>query len=374
MKTSKVLLVSACALVACAQKVPQKPVPAVRVEVVSSGTTASGKVAYSAVAQPYTTTQLAFRGSGYVVQLMTVPTPGGGTRELGEGDRVKRGDVVARIRDSEYRDKVEQAAGQLRAAQATAEKARLDFERTTRLFATQSVTKPEMDSATAAYKATQADVASAEAALQEAQVSLRDTALVAPVDSEVIKKSIELGTYMSPGSPGFVIGDVSKIKVILGLPDVAVAQVKLGQPVTVTTEALPGRTFEGHVSRIAAAADPVTRNFDVQVDFPNADRLWKPGMIAAVELGSIAPGAAVPLLPLTSFVAAPGAKDRFAVMLVDGDGSQARAKLQEVALGDVIGNRVAVTKGLTVGERVVTQGASMVNDGERIEVMPAEAP
>jgi RND family efflux transporter MFP subunit len=374
MKNSKVFLATTCALVGCAQRVPPKPIPAVRVDVVTSGTTASGKVVYSAVTQPTTTTPLAFRGPGYVVQMMSVPTPDGGSRALGEGDRVKRGDVMARLRDSEYRDKVEQATGQLAAARAAAEKARLEFERTTRLFATQSVTKPEMETATAQAKATQAEVAAAQAALEEARVGLRDTGLVAPVDGEVIRKSVELGAYMAPGTPAFVVGDVSKIKVVLGLPDVAVTQVKLGQPVSVTTEALPGRTFTAHVSRIAAAADPVTRNFDVEVEFPNADRQWKPGMIASVELSGVAPDAAIPLLPLTAFVPAGNERDRFAVMVIEGDGSQTRAKLQQVALGDVIGNRVTVTKGLTAGERVITQGAAMVKDGERVEVMPAEEP
>jgi RND family efflux transporter MFP subunit len=373
MRTSGVFVASTCALLGCAQKAPQKPVPAVRVEVVSSGTAASGKVAYSAVAQPTTTTPLAFRGPGYVVQIMTVTTADGRTRALGEGDRVRRGDVVARLRDSEYRDRVEQATGHLAAARAAAEKARLEFERTTRLFATQSITKPEMETATAQAKATDAGVAAAEAALEEARIGLRDTALFAPVDGEVIRKAVELGSYMAPGTPAFVVGDVSRIKVVLGLPDVAVTKVKPGEPVSVTSEALPGRTFKARVSRVAAAADPITRNFDVEVEFPNEGREWKPGMIASVELGSVAPDAAVPLLPLTAFVPG-GEHDRFGVMVIDGDGPQGRAKLRQVALGDVIGNRVAVARGLTAGERVITQGASMVKDGERVEVMPAEQP
>src|ERR1700737_3163797 len=325
MKTRKVLLATACALLGCAQKVPQKPLPAVRVEVVTSGTAASGKVAYSAVAQPTTTTPLAFRGPGYIVQILTVPMPGGGVRALGEGDRVRRGEVVARLRDAEYRDKVEQATGQLAAVRAGAEKARLEFERTTRLFATQSVTKPEMETASAQAKATQAQVAAAEAALEEARLGLRDTSLTAPVDGEVIRRSVELGAYMAPGTPAFVVGDVSRIKVVLGLPDIAVTQ-------------------------------------------------GKPGMIASVELGSVAPGAAIPLLPLTAFVPAGGERDRFGVMVIEGDAPQTRAKLRQVTLGDVIGNRVAVAQGLTAGERVITQGATMLKDNERVEVMPAEEP
>jgi RND family efflux transporter MFP subunit len=372
MRTSTMILTAACALAGCSQRAPEKPVPAVRVETVASGTRASGKVVYSAVANPDTTVPLAFRNPGYVIQLMMVRTTDGGSRALGEGDRVRRGDVVARLRDSEYRDKVDQATGQLAAARAASEKARLDFERVTRLFATHSVTKPEMESATAQRDATRAEVASAEAALEEARVALRDTSLVSPIDADVLKKNAEPGSFMAPGTPAFVLGDIRSVKVVIGLPDVALQAVKLGQPVAVTTDALAGRTFTARVSRIASQADPTTRNFDVEVQIPNPDRLWRPGMIASVEIGSVDPHAAVPLLPLTAFVQGPGGKDQFGVLVVEGGGANTRAKLRLVGLGEIVGNRVAVTRGLAPGERVVTVGASMVKDGERVLVLPAE--
>jgi multidrug efflux system membrane fusion protein len=374
MKTRNVILACACALAGCSQKLPEKPVPTVRVQAVAPGTGASGKVVYSAVAQPDTTVPLAFSGPGYVTQLMAVKTPDGRSRALGEGDRVKRGDVVARLRDSEYRDKVDQAVGKVAAARAAAEKARLDFERSTRLFKTQSITRPEMEAATANRDGAVAQLAAAEAALQEARVALRDTALVAPIDADVLKKNAEPGTYLGPGMPAFILGDVRTVKVVLGLPDVALQGVKLGDAVAVTSDALPGRTFTARVSRIASQADPATRNFDVEVEIPNPDRLWKPGMIASVEVGSGDPQAAVPLLPLTAFVAGAGGKDSFGVLVVEGDGASAHAKRRDVDLGDVVGNRVAVVRGLAAGERVVTVGASMVIDGERVEVLPEEKP
>jgi multidrug efflux system membrane fusion protein len=364
----------ACALAGCSQKPPEKPISAVRAEVVTSGTLGSGKVAYSAVAQPYTTTPLAFRGPGYITELMKVRATDGRLRDVGEGDRVRRGDVVARLREAEYRDKVGQATGQGAAARAAAEKARLDFERATRLFSTQSITRPEMESATAQRDGTKAQVAAAEAALEEARVALRDTALVVPVDGDVLKKSVEPGAFTGPGTPAFVVGEISRVKVVLGLPDVALQGAKLGQQVAVTTDALPNRTFTARVSRIASAADAVTRNFDVEIEIPNPDRLWRPGMIASVELGGAAAQAAVPLLPLTAFVQGPGGADHFGVLVVDGGGAQTRAKLRQVELGEVVGNRVAVTRGLAAGERVITVGAPMVVDGERIEVLPPEAP
>jgi multidrug efflux system membrane fusion protein len=373
MRTRDLVLAWACALAGCSQKPPEKPLSAVRAEVVTSGMAASGK-AYSAVSQPYTTTPLAFRGPGYVAELMQVRTADGRSRAVGEGDRVRRGDVVARLREAEYRDKVGQATGQVAAARAAAEKARLDFERATRLFKTQSITRPEMESATAQRDGTQAQLAAAEAGLEEARVALRDTALVVPVDGDVLKKSIEPGAFTGPGTPAFVVGDISRVKVVLGLPDVALHGVKLGQPVVVTTDALGGRTFTARVSRIASAADSVTRNFDVEIEIPNPDRLWRPGMIASVELGGAAAQAAVPLLPLTAFVQGKGGADHFGVLVVEGADEVARARLREVELGDVAGNRVAVTRGLAAGERVVTTGAAMIADGERIEVLPSEEP
>ena len=372
MKTSTVLLISICLLAGCRHQPSPRPIPAVRVEMVTSGKTAGGMAAYSAVAQPTTTTPLAFRGPGYIEQIMMVQASDGRSHALGKGDRVRRGDVVARLRDTEYRDQVDQAIGQVGAARAAAEKARLDFDRASRLFATQSITKPEMEAATAQRQATESQLAAAEARLDEARVALRDTALVAPVDGDVLEKRAELGALMAPGTPAFVLGDVSAVKVVLGLPDVALRSVTPGQQVAVTTDALPGRKFTARVSRIAAAADPVARNFDVEVEIRNADRLWKPGMIASVEIGTMAPQDALPLLPLTAFVGAPG--DRFAVMVVESNGPVTRARLRQVELGDVAGNRVAVIRGLTPGERVITTGASMVADGEPVEVLPTEVP
>lgn len=372
MRTSTALLVSICLFAGCRQQPPPRPVPAVRVEVVTSGTSAGGTAVYSAVVQPKTTTTLAFRGPGYIEQIMMVRSSDGRTRELGKGDRVRRGEVVARIRDAEYEDRVDQAIGQVGAARAAAEKAKLDFDRATRLFATQSITKPEMEAATAHRQATEAQLSAAEAALEEARVALEDTSLLAPVDGDVLEKRAELGAFMAPGTPAFVLGDVSAVKVVVGLPDVALRGVTLGKPVTVTTDAVPGHAFTAHVSRIASAADPVTRNFDIEVEIPNGDRQWRPGMIASVEIGSAELEHAIPSLPLTAFVAAPG--NRFAVMTVEGEDTETRARLRPVELGDVAGDRVAVVRGLAAGERVITAGASMVVDGERVDVMPTEAP
>jgi RND family efflux transporter MFP subunit len=374
MKTNWTLFLCACAVAGCSRKAPPAKIPpAVRVDVVAAGNGAGSAAVYSAVAQPTATIPLAFRNPGYVAEVTKVRTTDGRWRALGQGDRVRRGEVVARMRDSEYRDKLNQAMGQAAAARAAAQKAQLDFDRATRLRATESITKADLDSFTAMRDATKAQYEAAQALLSEARVGLQDTALTSPVDADVLKKNIEPGSYAGPGMPAFVLGDVSRIKVVLGLPDVALKGAALGQEVKVSTDALSGQKFVARVSRIASEADPATRNFDVEVEFANENRLWRPGMIAAVEL-SAAAGQPIPLLPLTAFVPEPGGHDAFAVVVVEGEGPQARAKRRPVALGDVVGNRVAVISGLAAGERVITMGAALVKDGEGVEVMPAEQP
>lgn len=374
MRTSSAIVAFVVVAAGCSgQKPLAEPPPAVRVEVVSAGSGAGGGVVYSAVAQPAAAVPLAFRGPGYVAEVMTVKTSDGRTRSLGEGDRVRRGDVLARLRVAEYQDKLQQVTGQVAALRAAAEKARLDFERATRLAATQSITRPELEGAKAQRDATAAQLAAAEAALSEARTAVGDTALASPIDGDVVKKNVEPGAFVGPGMPAFVVADVSRVKVVLGLPDVALQSVSVGQPVAVTSDALPGRTFKARVSRIASAADPGTRNFDVEVEIPNADRLWRAGMIAAAELTGLPAQASAPRLPLSSFVEAPAAKDRFAVLVVEGDGAAAVARVRTVELGEVVGNRVAVTKGLAAGERVITTGAAIVADGQHVEVVPSEA-
>ena len=155
-------------------------------------------------------------------------------RDLAEGDRVSAGTVLVRIRSAEYEDKVHQAASQAAAAEAVAQKAKLDFDRATRLFASQSITKADFDGAQAQYDATQSQVKAARALTSEAEVALRDTSVVAPFDGEIVEKAVELGAFVGPGSPVFVVARTDLVKIVIGVPDTALPSVTLGEPVDVS--------------------------------------------------------------------------------------------------------------------------------------------
>lgn len=371
MRRTIALLSLALVMAGCVSRKPiQQPPQGVQTQPIQATPRANGDgLRFSALVMPDSQVPLAFRISGYVVSLKQVRGQNGRLRDLAEGDHVNRGELLLRIRAAEYQDQVQQASSQVDAAEAAALKAKLDYERASRLYESESITKPEFDAARAQYDATQAEVKAAQAKTSEARVALHDTSLVAPFSGDVVKKSVELGAFVGPGVPAFSIAKTDQVKIVVGVPDTVVRSLKLGQPVAVSVDAFPGRTFSARITRMASAADPVTRNFEVEVGIPNRDQKLKVGMIGSLQLlaGDQARQQPALMVPLSSIVQSSSGK--YGVFTVSKSDSGNIARLRPVSVGDVEGTDIRVTSGLTVGETVVTNGATLLKDGERVEIL-----
>lgn len=332
------------------------------------GVTAGG-LRFSAVVMPDTQVPLSFRIPGYVVSLEQVRGEDGRMRDIAEGDRVSRGAVLVRIRSAEYEDKVRQASSQAAAAEAVALRAKLDFDRARRLYGSQSLTKPDFDAARAQFDATQEELKSARAATSEAEIALRDTSLIAPVDGDIVKKAVELGAFVGPGLPAFVLAKTDVVKITIGVPDTTVRSIQLGQPIEVTVDAFANRTFHARISRIASAADPKTRNFEVEVAIPNPDRLLKVGMIGSLQLatGEMDGQEGSFQVPLSAIVQSPNGN--YGVFVVSRSDGGELARMRAVEIGDVVGSEVTVVRGLAAGDEVITTGANLLKDSQRVEVL-----
>jgi len=330
---------------------------------------AGGRLRFSAVVAPDAQVPLSFRIPGYVIALHRTRGQDGRMRDLAEGDRVPGGTVLARIRAAEYEDKVQQASSQAAAVEALAQKARLDFERATRLYASQSITKPEFDSARAQFDATQSELLAARAQTSEAEVALSDTSIAAPFDADIVEKSVELGAFVGPGLPIFVLARTDLVKIVIGVPDTALPAIKLGTPVDVTVDAFGERSFQARISRMASAADPRTGNFEVEVAISNRDHVLKTGMIGSLELAA-EEGAEQPAsfrVPLSAIVQADDG--HYGVYVVSAADGGSVATLRPVEIGPVIGTEISVLRGLANGDEVITSGASLLKDGQRVEVL-----
>jgi RND family efflux transporter MFP subunit len=292
----------------------------------------------------------------------------GRIRNIDAGDWVTKDTVLAVVDQQDYVNKLEQAKAQLERAQAEHEKAKLTFDRTDALYASKSATKPDYDSAKAQLDSTAAGVTSAKAQIGDAQIALGYCSLRAPFNSWIVDRDVDVGALVGPATKGFSVADTRSVKAVFGLPDVSIRQVKLGQVLTITTDALSGE-FRGRVTSISPAADPKSRVYSVEVTIQNPNNALKSGMIASLAVGGEELAHPVLAVPLASVIR-DSSGSGFAVMLAVGSGDTLSARLRPVDLGDAYGNVIGITNGLAAGDKVITTGATLVKDGDTVRVIP----
>ncbi len=379
----------------------QKPLKPVRVHAVENyypdRSTGSGE-RYSANIRPAMQIDLAFKNGGYIDQIHQVKGADGRIRSVQEGDWVAKGTVLARLRDADFAAKVKQAESLLSESQSALsaskaqqseadsalEQAQKDLDRATRLIESRSITKVEFDAARTRHsiaqakveaaraqgKVVEAKIAGAQSLLSEARLARQDATLHAPMNSIVLRRTVEPGSLVAPGTPIFVLTDVSSVKAVFGVPDLTVKSIKPGAKLTLTTEAIPGANLIGTITRISPTADPRSRVFEVEVTIPRPPTQLRLGMIASVELPGAKPSETITVIPLNAIVRPKDNPNAYAVNVVTNEGGKQVAHLRPVKLGEVFGNMIAVSEGIKLGEAVIISGASMIVDGEQVRVIP----
>ena len=371
----------------------QAPAKAIRMGVVSLAR--EGEAAkYSAILTPNAQVDLAFRVSGYIVQLYQTKGADGRVRPLEPGAPVVRGTVLARIRPSDYQAVVDRSRGaqeeghagvaaaeaQLVQAQASLAQAELDFTRVSALWEQESITKPaydaskaKLDIAKAAVDAGKAGIIAAtkrretaEAQMREAQIALGDTELRAPFDAVVLERRAELGTLATAGSPAFTLADLATLKARFNVPDFALAGFRPGQSLDLSIDAVPGASIHGRVLSLAPAADPKARSFEIEVIIPNPGLKLRSGMIATVHAPGDAPRQATLQVPASALVHDPTGQ-RYLVYTIEQNGGRSVAKAIPVEPGPLAGNEVVVLSGLTAGQRIVVMGANLLQPGDPVK-------
>jgi RND family efflux transporter MFP subunit len=349
---------------------------------------------YSAILTPNAQVDLAFRVSGYVVELYQTIGADGRMRPLEPGAHVPAGTVLACVRPSDYQAVVDKARGaqqeaevgiaaaeaQLVQAQASLTQAELDFARVSALWEQVSVTKPaydaskaRLDAAKAAVDAAKAGIvaaqrrqATAQAQLREAEIDLGDTELRAPFDAIVVERRAELGTLAAAGTVGFTLADLETLKGRFNVPDFALEGFRPGQFLDLEINAFPGSIVRGRVLSLAAAADPKARSFEIMVAVPNPGRKLRSGTIATVRAAGGTPTPARLQVPASALVHDPTGQ-RYLVYTIEQNGGGAAAKAIPVEPGSLAGNEVVVLSGLAAGQRIVVTGANVLQPGDLVK-------
>jgi len=268
-----------------------------------------------------------------------------------EGQSVRAGDTLASLDLSE----IDAAVTRARSA---AEKAARDLARAQRLYADTVATLEQVQDAQ-----TGRDVAAAE--LESAEFNRRYAVIVAPAAGVILRRAAEPGELAQAGSPILTLGSQARgIVFRAALADRDAVRVALGDRADVRFDALPDRPLAGTVTEIAAAADPATGTYRVEVALPGATGLAS-GLVGKVE---IRPRAVRPvaLVPVEAVLEADGT--RATVFALSPD--ERHAVRREVTIGFLDGDRVTVLAGLDGARTVITDGAAYLNDGSAVRVRP----
>ncbi len=167
-----------------------------------------------------------------------------------EGDEVRRGQVVCEIEDIDLRNQLNQAQANLQKANADLAQARRDLTRDQALFAEHIIPAKDRDDAQTAVAQDLAAVASARANVNFYQDQLKDTKIVAPVDGVIVNKALEVGEWVTPGTPILTVDDLSTIWARVDVQETDLGSLYIGKPARVRLPTNPPLTFTGRVMAI----------------------------------------------------------------------------------------------------------------------------
>jgi len=283
-----------------------------------------------------------------------------------EGAHVAKGELLLVLDPTDYLRDVARAEADVAQARHSIDYAKVTLERKKRGVESSVTAAVELDSADHELKSKNVGLKTAHVALSAAQDRLRYTKILSPIDGTVIQRGIEAGEVVTPGVQStfdgkalLTVADLSTLLVKLDLNQIDVAKVRLGQKASLTLDALPGKTYEATVTKIApASVRPPGKDLDVfpvEAELAAVDGLIKPGMTADVRV-HLEEKPSVLALPIEAIVKE-GAKS-FATKVVLGPDGKQRTDKVEITLGARNDREVEVLTGISDGDRVLINPAS----------------
>jgi RND family efflux transporter MFP subunit len=282
--------------------------------------------------------------------------------ERDEGARVAKGEVLARLDDTDYRLANDRARAALAVAEANRAHAQAEKERADSLLKTGGITDRDHLAAQVALQVGEASLAQAKAELAIAGQQLARTEVRAPFTGRVAKRLPDPGSMLAAGTPLFTLVDDSVLEFKAQVASRDLAKVRLGVPVRLSVDALPDARIEGRVARVEPLVDERSRSFQAVVEVPGQAGLVG-GLFAraSVRVGEVEGALVVPPAALVREGADPGSAAAFVVR-------QGKAEKVGVALGVETPDGIQVTSGLAAGDVVVLDPPTALASGAPVDV------
>lgn len=256
------------------------------------------------------------------------------------GDFVRAGQIVAKM------DEVSLNQSKLSMANDS-----LEYSRIKKLYEQGGVSKSDFDAMELKYNVTRSQY----------QNLLENTILRSPVSGVITARNYDQGD-MYTGSPIYVVEQITPVKLYVGISEMDYTKVKKNDTVTLTADALPGKTFTGRIARIYPTIDAATHTFTAEVNVANSDRLLRPGMYARVTVNFGSNHSIV--VPDDCVVKQQGSGVR-SVFVLQADNT---VKEIVVTLGRHFGTEYEILSGISEGDNVVVKGQASLKNGSKVNV------
>jgi len=313
-------------------------VPPVRVEVYTMGTaTHDINRSYSGYLSPWNSHGLGFMVAGRVTKL-----------KVREGDRVKKGQLVATISAEDY-------ALVKQMADIQADTIEPNLQRVNALVDKQVLPKSQLDELDGRYRA-------AVTQQKQAKRQLGYTKLFSPLSGTVMETRTSVGQVIGAGQPAVVILDLDRMKFKMGVPQRDINYFKKGDSIAIDIPGVDG-SREATVYAIDYVGDAATRTYNVMMQVPNEDGALRAAMYGSVTLKAESHSGM--FIPLYALLHTPIDRKPF-VMVASTDGSTAQMRM--VTPGIMVGDWMKIEEGLAEGDRVIVKGHEFLTNGDRILV------
>lgn len=317
--------------------------------------------------------------SGYIVAQRKASVSSKGTGILVylgvvEGDKVKKGQIIARLDDRDIVAQLDEAKSSLQLYKAQMKEVENNYNREKELFNRGLSSQQSLDQAETAYKSLLANIDMADARIRAAEVALENMIIRAPFDGTVLTKNAEVGEIVAPFGASttsraavVTIADMNSLMVETDVSESNIEKIKQDTDCEIVLDSNPGKSYQGYVFKIVPTADRSKATVLVKVGFKSYDNRVLPEMSAKVSFLSEKSNEEqeqIPVLtaPLSSVEDLDGKK---VVYIVVDD----KAIQKEISTGRLFGNYVEIVSGLEDGEKIIDNLNEKIKDGIQVKVL-----
>jgi membrane fusion protein, multidrug efflux system len=279
------------------------------------------------------------------------------TVQFRSGDYVKAGQTLVGLRAADD-------LAHLESLKANAALAEINYKRDTAQFEAEAISQAVLDSDAATLRSAKAQVAEQQALVDKKQVR-------APFAGQIGIRAVDVGQYLAAGTKIVTLQQLDPIFVDFSLPQQSLSQIRVGQKMSLVSDAFPNQTFSGEVSALEPQVDTDTRNVRIRATLKNPERRLLPGMYASVRVEVGAPVRYL-TLPQTAVAYNPYGATVYVVVPQDSAPASAApplvAKQLFVTTGATRGDQVAILKGINEGDEVVTSGQIKLRNGALVTI------